>query len=93
MAEICFRYSAASVAVDVVEDLRRLHPIASAAHPGEDASVVHVPALLWQRALVPEITLGLGGRLTRCLPSARDDARCELDPTRPSGATTGEAGP
>jgi hypothetical protein len=88
MTEICLRYSAASAAGDVVDDLRRLHPVAPPAHPGEDASVVHVPALLWEQALVPEIALGLGGRLTRCRASIREP-RCELAAARVNGSSGG----
>ena len=71
-AEICFRYSAPSVAFDVVDELRRLHPVAPQARTGADTSIVHVPAVLWERALVPEVALGLGGRFTTCPGSEPD---------------------
>lgn len=88
MTEICFRYSAASAAKSVVDDLHRLHPVAPPAHTGEDASVVHVPGPLWERALVPEIAVGFGGRLTACRASIREP-RCELAVARGKDASGG----
>ena len=77
MDEICFRYTARALAEDVVADLRRLHPSSAKPHLGDRRDVVHLPDALWQRALVPEITLGLGGRLTPCRPA--QDTTCGVE--------------
>lgn len=89
MGEICFRYNAAFVARGVVDDIRRLHPAAAGPHLGgrQAPDVVHLPITLWERPLVPELALGLGGRLVACQP-APDDVSC----VAPAGTGTDRAG-
>jgi hypothetical protein len=66
MGEICFQYNASTAACNVVADLRQLHPCGAEAHLDDRGDVVHLPDELWRRALVPEIALGMGGRMTAC---------------------------
>jgi hypothetical protein len=73
MSEICFRYGEADLADSVAEDLVRVAPEAGV--PFRDATrsaVLHVPDSLWQMPMVPELTLGLGGRLVDCAPVEPD---------------------
>jgi hypothetical protein len=74
MSEICFRYSRTEAVDSIAEDLVRMAPDAGV--PFRDATrshVLHVPESLWLRPLVPELTLGLGGRLVDCVPDTPDD--------------------
>lgn len=74
MSEIRFRYSHTEAVDSVAEDLVRMAPDAGV--PFRDATrshVLHVPESLWLRPLVPELTLGLGGRLVDCVPDTPDD--------------------
>jgi hypothetical protein len=74
MSEICFRYSHTEAVDSIAEDLVRMAPDAGV--PFRDATrshVLHVPESLWLRPLVPELTLGLGGRLVDCVPDTPDD--------------------
>lgn len=67
MAEICFSFCAAQAAQAIQTELQVAHPNAPAAHcGGPSGAVVHIPAALWVRPLVPEIVLGMGGRLVIC---------------------------
>ena len=74
MSEICFRYSETDAVDSVAEDLVRLAP--NAGVPFRDATrshVLHVPESLWLRPLVPELALGLGGRLVDCTVAEPED--------------------
>jgi hypothetical protein len=74
MSEICFRYSKTEIVDSVAEDLVRMVPDAGV--PFRDATrshVLHVPESLWLRPLVPELALGLGGRLVDCVADPPDD--------------------
>lgn len=78
MSEICFRYSETGIVDSVADDLVRLAPDAEI--PFRDATrshVLHVPESVWLRPLVPELTLGLGGRLVDCVADAPDDPEGE----------------
>ena len=68
MDEVCFRYPQRIEARHPVEHLRGLYHRRS--HPriamrGEQA-IVYPPYVVWAQRLVPELVLGLGGRLTPC---------------------------
>lgn len=68
MDEICFRYSRPELVDSVAEELIRLAPDASV--PFRDptrSQVLHIPESLWLRPLLPELILGLGGRLVDCI--------------------------
>ena len=74
MSEICFRYSDTHVVDSVADDLARVAP--DAGLPFRDATrshVLHVPESLWLRPLVPELALGLGGRLVDCVDDGPAD--------------------
>jgi len=78
MSEICFRYSHSDAVDSVAEDLVRMAPDAAA--PFRDATrshVLHVPESLWLRPLVPELALGLGGRIVDCESDAPDNSTSE----------------
>ena len=68
MSEICFRYPTKSVADAALADLGRLNRTGSPAHVGEHPEVLHVPDDLWEQPFVPEIAVGMGGRVTECQP-------------------------
>lgn len=72
MDELCFIYPRMTVAGGVAEELGALYPERPRARiaPRDDRAVMHLPTEVWDQRLVPEIVLGLGGRLTPC-----DDAR------------------
>jgi len=75
MSEICFRYSETGVVDSVADDLVRLAPDAEI--PFRDATrsdVLHVPESVWSRPLVPELALGLGGRLVDCMADGPTDS-------------------
>ena len=74
MSEICLRYSETGVVDSVADDLVRLAPDAEI--PFRDATrsdVLHVPESVWSRPLVPELALGLGGRLVDCMTNGPTD--------------------
>lgn len=68
MDEICFRYPRRTDANGVADGIRLLHPGQPSARVvlRDEGAVVHVPLQVWDRRLVPEFVLGLGGRLTAC---------------------------
>ena len=67
MDELCFRYSAPTVARGVVDEIRTMHPGRSAQIAVRGAGVViELPVEVWSQPLVLELVLGLGGRLTPC---------------------------
>ena len=68
MDELCFIYPRMAAASGVAEELGELHPGSPPARIAlrDDRAVIHLPAEVWDQRLVPEIVLGLGGRLTPC---------------------------
>jgi hypothetical protein len=80
MSEICFRYPTKSVADAALADLGRLNRVGSMPHVGEQPEVLHVPDDLWEQPFVPEIALGMGGRVTPCKPVSQGRG-CALEET------------
>ena len=68
MDELCFIYPRMTAASGVAEDLGGLYPDRPRARIGmrDDRAVIHLATEVWDQALVPELVLGLGGRLTSC---------------------------
>jgi hypothetical protein len=68
MDELCFIYPRRAAATGVAEDLGGLYPDRPRARIGmrNDRAVIHLATEVWDQALVPELVLGLGGRLTSC---------------------------
>jgi hypothetical protein len=68
MDEVCFIYPRMTAASGVAEDLVGLYPDRPRARVGmrNDRAVIHLATEVWDQALVPELVLGLGGRLTSC---------------------------
>jgi len=68
MDGLCFIYPRMTVASGVAEELGALYPDRPRARiaPRDDRAVIHLPAEVWDQRLVPELVLGLGGRLTSC---------------------------
>jgi hypothetical protein len=68
MDELCFIYPRMTAASGVAEDLLGLYPDRPRARIGmrNDRAVIHLATEVWDQALVPELVLGLGGRLTPC---------------------------
>jgi hypothetical protein len=68
MDELCFRYPRMTDASGLADEIGDLYPDLPRARidPRPDGAVVHLPTDLWDLRLVPELVLGLGGRLTPC---------------------------
>jgi hypothetical protein len=68
MDELCFIYPRRAAASSVADELGELHPGCPRARVDarDDRAVVHLPTEVWDQRLVPEIVLGLGGRLIAC---------------------------
>lgn len=68
MDELCFIYPRMTAASGVADELGELHPGWPRARVDtrDGRAVVHLPTEVWDQRLVPEIVLGLGGRLTAC---------------------------
>jgi hypothetical protein len=49
-------------------------------HVGEQPEVLHVPDDLWEQPFVPEIALGMGGRVTPWKPVSQGRG-CALEET------------
>jgi hypothetical protein len=87
MDEICFWYSRPELVDSVAADLIRLAPDASL--PFRDLTrshVLHVPESLWLQPLLPELILGLGGRLVDCVPAEPDAAEANSTTDRVEAA-------
>lgn len=71
MDELCFIYPRRAAASNLAEDLGGLYPDRPRARIGmrDDRAVIHLSTEVWDQALVPELVLGLGGRLTSCQES------------------------
>ena len=65
MDELCFIYPRLTVATGVADELGELYPDRPRARTTmrEDRAIVHLPVEVWDQRLVPELVLGLGGRL------------------------------
>jgi hypothetical protein len=74
MDELCFSYPRLTDAAGVADELGELHPGRPRARVDarDDQAVVHLPTEVWDQRLVPEIVLGLGGRLTSCEDTNED---------------------
>jgi hypothetical protein len=68
MDEICFIYPRMTVASGVAEELGELYPGCPRARIAmrDDRAVIHLATEVWDQRLVPELVLGLGGRLAPC---------------------------
>jgi hypothetical protein len=68
MDELCFIYPRETAASSVADELGELHPDRPRARVDarHDSAVVHLATEVWDQRLVPEIVLGLGGRLIAC---------------------------
>ena len=67
MDELCFIYPRMTVATGVADELGELYPDRPRARAAsfEGRAVIHLPTEVWDQRLVPELVLGLGGRLAR----------------------------
>ena len=61
MPDVHFRYPSESAATMFVVMTRELYPFGPDAQA--DGCLVRVPGFLWDRPLVPELAVGLGGRV------------------------------
>jgi hypothetical protein len=68
MDELCFIYPRITDASGVAEELGGLYPDRPRARIAmrDECAVIHLPAEVWDQRLVPELVLGLGGRLAPC---------------------------
>ena len=68
MDELCFIYPRMTVASGVADELGELYPDRPRARIAmrDDRAVIHLATEVWDQRLVPELVLGLGGRLTAC---------------------------
>jgi hypothetical protein len=72
MDELCFIYPRITVASGVAEELGELYPDRPTVRVAmrADRAVIHLATEVWDQRLVPELVLGLGGRLAPCEDSA-----------------------
>jgi hypothetical protein len=68
MDELCFIYPRVTVASGVAEELGELYPDRPRVRVAkrDDRAVIHLATEVWDQRLVPELVLGLGGRLAPC---------------------------